>query len=77
MPMMWRRYVQSTGYAPSWFYIVVGLGFLALTVWAIAARDWVVAIIAVVMIVAAAAAVPITRALSRALASSERAHRPD
>ena len=75
MAMMWRRYVKATGYAPAWVYVAMGLGFVALSVWAIVARDWVVAVVAFVMIAVAAALVPLTRRLARGLRESEREHR--
>jgi hypothetical protein len=75
MSMIWRRYVKSTGYAPAWFYATFALGFVALAVWAIVARDWTVAIIAGVMIVVAIVAIPVTRRLARGLAASGRERR--
>jgi hypothetical protein len=75
MSMIWRRYVKSTGYAPAWFYAAFALGFIGLLVWAIAVQDWTVAAIAAVMIMVAAAAVPVTRRLARGLAASDEERR--
>ena len=42
MHLLWRRYARS-GYAPAWFYALMAAGFVALAVWAIVARDWLIA----------------------------------
>lgn len=49
MHLIWKRYARS-GSAPPWFYALFGSGFVALTVWAIMQRDWLVASIAVAMV---------------------------
>ena len=71
MSMIWRRYLKSTGYARSWFYVAHAIGFAALAVWAVVERDWGVGGIAAVMVGLAAIASPISRRLSRGLAASE------
>jgi hypothetical protein len=49
MHLLGKRYSRS-GAAPPWFYFVMALGFAALAVWAIVARDWVVMALALAMI---------------------------
>jgi hypothetical protein len=49
MQFIWRRYARS-GYAPTWFYAFAAAGFCALIAWAAAARDWLVLVLAVVML---------------------------
>ncbi len=49
MNLLWRRYLRS-GYAPSWFYVLVGVGFVAIAVWAVTQRDWIVMALALAMI---------------------------
>jgi hypothetical protein len=75
MSMIWRRYVKSTGYARPWFYVALALGFAVLAAWAIIERDWIVGAIAVVMVVLATIAAPISRRMARGLAASEAANR--
>jgi len=67
MHLLWRRYSRS-GVAPTWFYSVLALGFAAIVVWAIVARDWLVAVIAALMIAAALGA----RQLARLIVRNER-----
>jgi hypothetical protein len=62
MHLLWRRYSRS-GAAPPWFYFVMALGFAALAVWAIVARDWLVMALALAMIGVTAAGARIMRAL--------------
>jgi len=59
MHLIARRYSRS-GYAPTWFYAALCIGFAAMAVWALAQRDWLVAAIAIAM-------VPVTIAGSRVL----------
>lgn len=49
MHLIWRRYSRS-GAAPSWFYAAMALGFAAVAIWAIVARDWLVMALALAMI---------------------------
>lgn len=49
MHLLWKRYSRS-GYAPPWFYALLGAGFIALAVWALVTGDWLVAAIAIVML---------------------------
>ncbi len=49
MNYLLRRYSRS-GAAPPWFYLTMALGFAALAVWAIVARDWLVMALALAMI---------------------------
>jgi uncharacterized membrane protein len=71
MSMIWRRYAKSTRYARSRFYIVLAIGFAALAGWAVVERDWLVGVIAAVMVVLAAITGLFARRLSRELAASE------
>jgi D-serine deaminase-like pyridoxal phosphate-dependent protein len=72
MHLIWKRYTRS-GYAPPWFYWLIGAGFLALTVWALSQRDWLVAAIAAVMIPVTIAGSVLMRRLREASAASQRA----
>lgn len=76
MQLLWKRYARS-GYAPGWFYTIAAAAFVALAVWAVVERDWVVAAIAVVMVVAAFAGGRIMRRLVEGLAESSRRVRSD
>jgi sugar phosphate permease len=49
MHFIWRRYSRS-GAAPPWFYAAMALGFAAVAIWAIVARDWLVMALALAMI---------------------------
>lgn len=59
MHLIARRYSRS-GYAPTWFYGALCIGFAAMAVWALAQRDWLVGAIAIAML-------PVTLAGSRML----------
>jgi uncharacterized membrane protein YfcA len=59
------------------FYTIAAAAFVALAVWAVIERDWVVAAIAVVMVVAAFAGGRIMRRLVEGLAESSRRVRSD
>lgn len=76
MQLLWKRYARS-GYAPGWFYTIAAAAFVALAVWAVVERDWVVAAIAVVMVVAAFAGGRMMRRLVEGLAESSRRARSD
>jgi hypothetical protein len=71
MHLIWKRYTRS-GSAPPWFYALIGSGFIALTVWGIAQRDWLVAAIAAVMVPVTIAGSILMRRLSAAAAASQR-----
>lgn len=49
MHLLWRRYARS-GYAPAWFYALIGSAFVSLVAWALLERDWLIAAIAGVMV---------------------------
>jgi hypothetical protein len=68
--MIFRRHTRTTGYAPSWFYAVAAIGFVALTIWAISRQDWLVAVLASAMITVTIAVAAITRRLKMALYAS-------
>lgn len=74
MSLIFRRYTRSTGYAPSWFYAIAAVAFAALAIWAATSSNWLVAIIAALMIVASVAVGFITRRLRTALEASSRDH---
>ncbi|MBI5288681.1 MAG: hypothetical protein HY873_06880 [Chloroflexi bacterium] len=74
MQFVWRRYAKS-GYGPPWFSMVMAIAFAGLTVWAIVARDWLTAGIAAVMVIVAAAGVPLMRRLRARLDAAERERR--
>ena len=59
MHLIARRYSRS-GYAPTWFYAALCIGFAAMAVWALAQHDWLVGAVAIAM-------VPVTLAGSRVL----------
>ncbi len=70
MHLLVRRYNRS-GYAASWFYAAIGVGFGALAILALAHQDWLAASAAIAM-------VPITIAgarLMRRLKGAARASR--
>lgn len=54
MHLLWRRYARS-GYAPAWFYALIGSAFVSLVAWALFERDWLIAAIAGVMVLVTAA----------------------
>ncbi len=60
MYFLWKRYSRS-GAAPPWFYAAMALGFAALAIWAIVARDWLVMALALAMIGVTAAGARIMR----------------
>jgi hypothetical protein len=64
MHLIWKRYSRS-GAAPPWFYAAMALGFGALAIWAIIARDWLVMALALMMIGATAAGARIMRSIRR------------
>jgi uncharacterized ion transporter superfamily protein YfcC len=70
MSLILRRYTRTSGYAPSWFYVVATLGFIALTIWAVIRGDWLVTALAAAMITATIAVAIITRHLKAALDAS-------
>lgn len=76
MMLLLGRYGKSSGYAPSWFYVLAAIGFAALTVWAVVQRDWVVAGVAVAMVGMTAVVAMITRRLRAALEASVEARGP-
>ncbi len=69
MYFLWKRYSRA-GYAPPAFYIAIAIGFVALAVWAMTQRDWLVAAIALAMIAVTAAGARFMRRLSVAAAAS-------
>ena len=73
MSLIFRRYARTTGYAPSWFYVIAAIAFAALALWAITQRDWLVAALASAMITASIAVAAITRRLKTALEASRAA----
>jgi len=70
MSLIFRRYTRSTGYAPSWFYAIAAVAFTALAIWAATSANWLVAIIAAIMVVASIAVGAVTRRLRTALEAS-------
>jgi len=69
MHLLVRRH-SRTGGAPSWLYALFAAGFVALAAWALVRGDWLVAVIAAVMFVAA---LSIARLMQRVLASMREA----
>lgn len=69
MHLLWRRYTRSGGYAPSWYYALMAVAFVAIAVWAVVAGDWLIAAIAFVMIAVVAAGAVI---MPRLMAAQER-----
>ncbi len=65
MHLLVRRYNRAGG-APSWLYALFAAAFVALAAWAIVHGDWLVAVIAAVMFVAA---LTIARLMQRVRAS--------
>ena len=63
MFFLWKRYSRS-GYAPPLFYVIMAIGFVALAVWAITQRDWLVAAIALAMLIVTASGARIMRRMS-------------
>lgn len=72
MHLIWKRYSRS-GYAPAWFYALIGSGFVALTAWGIMQRDWLVAAVAAVMVPVTIVGSRLMKRLSEASAASQRA----
>ena len=64
MYFLWKRYSRA-GAAPPWFYVAMALGFAALAIWAIVARDWLVMALALAMIGVTAAGARIMRSIRR------------
>lgn len=48
MHLLWKRYSRS-GMAPTWFYALLALGFVALAVWGAVEQNWIVMIVALAM----------------------------
>ena len=48
MHMLWRRYARS-GRAPSWFYAILGSGFVSLLILALFEQEWLAAALAFIM----------------------------
>lgn len=71
MHLLWKRYTRS-GSAPPWFYWLIGSGFVALAIWALAQSDWIVAAIAAVMVPVTIAGSVLMRRLREASAASQR-----
>jgi hypothetical protein len=69
MFFLWKRYSRS-GYAPPLFYVIMAIGFVALAVWAITQRDWLVATIALAMLVVTASGARIMRGMNNAASSA-------
>ncbi len=72
MSLLLRRYAKSTGYARSWFYVALAIGFAGLAVRAIVERDWLVGAIAVAMIGVSVGVAVLGRRLARGLAASQK-----
>jgi len=72
MHLLWKRYARS-GYAPAWFYGLLGAGFVALATWALVRGDWLVAAIAAVMLPATVGGARLMRRLNEASEASRRA----
>ena len=53
MLLLMRR-LSRTGVAPGWFYVLAAAGFAGLAVFAMIQGDWIIAVIAAVMIAATA-----------------------
>ncbi len=71
MHLIWKRYSRS-GYAPTWFYALLGSGFVSITIWALAQRDWIVAAIAALMVPVTIGGSVLMRHLREASAASQR-----
>ena len=71
MHLLWKRYAGS-GYAPAAFYVILAGGFVALAAWSLGQRDWLVAAIALVMIVVTLAGSRLMRRLGESAAASRR-----
>jgi uncharacterized membrane protein len=69
MHLLYRRYARS-GYASPLFYILMALGFGGLAVYAAVRGDWLIAVIAALMIVAVTVGARVMRRMSDALADS-------
>ncbi|MEX2247126.1 MAG: hypothetical protein WEC75_10610 [Dehalococcoidia bacterium] len=70
MHLLWRRYTRS-GHAPSWFYVAMALAFAALAAWALVRTDWLVAVVATIMVVATLGGSRLMRRLRQAHDVSE------
>ena len=62
MSFLLRRSSRS-GTAPPWFYVAMAIGFAGLAAWGVVQGDWVVAGIAVAMVVVVAAGAAVMRRL--------------
>jgi hypothetical protein len=71
MHLIWKRYTRS-GSAPTWFYALIGSGFVALAIWGLAQRDWIVAAIAAVMVPVTIGGSVLMRRLREASVASQR-----
>jgi hypothetical protein len=71
MHLIWKRYTRS-GYAPTWFYALIGSGFVSLAIWGFTQRDWAVATIAAVMVPVTIGGSVLMRRLREAAAASQR-----
>ncbi|MBI2723638.1 MAG: hypothetical protein HYX50_01110 [Chloroflexi bacterium] len=77
MHLIWRRYSRS-GAAPPWFYVAMAVGYGALAAWGIRERDWLVVILAVVMVAVTYGGARLMRVVARANRSAgETAAAPD
>ena len=72
MQFLWKRYTRS-GYASPWFYALLGSAFVSLTVLAIVRRDWLIAVLAFVMVLVTVAGSRVMRRLGEAAQASQRA----
>lgn len=73
MYLLWRRWSRS-GYAPPLFYYALAAGFAALAAWAAVRGDWLVVIIAALMLAVAVAGSRVMRRLAEAARASDAAH---
>ena len=49
MHLLWRRYARSGSAAP-WFHWLLGAGFAALAIFAVARQEWLIAALAIAMV---------------------------
>lgn len=76
MRLIAGRYNRS-GYAPTWFYAAICIGFAAMTVWALIQADWIVAGIAAGMVPLTFAGGRLMRRLGEAARASRQQHEED
>jgi hypothetical protein len=76
MYALWKRWSRA-GYMPRWFYAVIASGFVSLTIMGIVRGEWLVAVLAAVMIGVTVAAAWYMPRLAHAAEESQRHFYPE